>query len=346
MTLFCIKQLQIIINNAIKMRGKFMYKKKLVNYNSSLMKKNEISKLINEKINNFHHGKVALTFEENIRQLLQFEFNWRQSRIPRDFFYREIKLKGSQNSTLLMKNNSVSLKTKNGLVFNITFNDNDKSCQIINEYTNRQFDKLKDAPVELEKDICGKTLVAFPSKRIEVDGLFEVENFSFPYFNGNEASVIYKNFDNKDVQKFAYIIVEVKLSSNRLSDLIKQIHYDNFIMSKILDHQIIFFGFCIKGETTVDVKLNDMNIDLKFALIEINTDFLCGRKMTQIIDWALVKEVKNLKKDVEDLKGDMKMVKDEIRRMSNILNSLVSEKKGKDDENIKKQKNKKEKKNK
>ena len=329
------------------------------------MNKNEISKMINEKINNFHHGQVALIFEENIRQFLQLELNWRQSQIPREFFYREIKLKGSPYSTLLTKNNSASFKTKNGLVFNITFNDNDNSCQIINDFTNRQFDKLKDAPVELEKDICGKTIVVFPSKRIEMDGLFEVENFSFPYFNDNETSIIYKNFDNKDVQKFVYIIEEIKLSSNRISDLIQQIHSHNSIMNKILNHQIIYFGFCIKKEITFDVKLNDMNIDLKFALIELKNDFLFGRKMTQFIDWALVKEFKNyakntdkkfqdlqndvedLKSYVEDLKSIVKMMKNEIVKMNNILNLLVSKKKeDEDDDYIKKQKNKKGKKNK
>ena len=159
---------------------------------------------------------IAIIF---VVKLLQIEFNWSQSQIPRDFFYREIKFKNSPYSSIVWKYNDVKLSTKNGLEFYITFNEIDKSCELIQKYSNKPYYTIKNYSDEFEKEIFGKNIVFFPSKRIEIDGLYEVRNFHFPYFNDNEASLIYKNFDDKDIENFCYVFIEIKLSNKRITDL-------------------------------------------------------------------------------------------------------------------------------
>ena len=204
-------------DNIKKTKGKLIYKRKLPKGNLGLNKndifkmiKDDISKLINERINCFHKNQIAFIFEENIRKVLQIEFNWSQSQIPRDFYYREIKVKNSPYSSIIWKNNHKKISNKNGTEFYITFNEDDKSCEIFLKNSDKPYYKIKNYSYELIQEIFGKNLVFYPTKRLEIDGLFEVSKFHFPYFHDNEAKLIYKNFDDKDIENFAYIIVEIK----------------------------------------------------------------------------------------------------------------------------------------
>ncbi len=53
----------------------------MLNRNQGFINKESISKLINERINNFYNKKIAFIFKENI-QMLQIEFDWKHSQIP------------------------------------------------------------------------------------------------------------------------------------------------------------------------------------------------------------------------------------------------------------------------
>ena len=118
---------EIANGNIKKMERKSIYQEKSITSNLTLINKNDIlnmikddiSIMIDEKINNFHKNQVALTFEENIRKALQIELNWSQSQIPRDFFYREIKLRNSQKSSIIWKKNYEKISNKKGFDFYI-----------------------------------------------------------------------------------------------------------------------------------------------------------------------------------------------------------------------------------
>ena len=54
----------------------------MLNRNQGFINKESISKLINERINNFYNNKIVFIFKENTRQMLQIEFDWKHSQIP------------------------------------------------------------------------------------------------------------------------------------------------------------------------------------------------------------------------------------------------------------------------
>lgn len=325
---------EIANGNIKKMERKSIYQKNsitrtltLINKNDILnMIKDDISIMIDEKINNFHKNQVALTFEENIRKALQIELNWSQSQIPRDFFYREIKLRNSQKSSIIWKNSYAKISNKNGYEFYIKFNESDKSCEVSLQYSGLPFYTINNYSNIFIKEICGQNLVVFPSKRIEMGGIFEVRNFHFPYFNENEASVIYQNFDDEDIEEFSYIIVEIKESSKNISELIEKIKYDKSVMEKLVKKQLLFFCF-YKKDVDVDVDIRDMiPKDINLVVIQIKNGYLFGRNMLQNIDWALVNEfrtyAKNNDKKLEDIKNEVEDIKNEVEDVKNKIKDL------------------------
>ena len=171
---FGIISYKTIANSNKKMEGKPIYQRELLNSNLEIMNKNDIfnmikddiSIMIDERINKIQNSQDALTFEENIREVLQIEFNWCQSDISREFFYREIKLKNSTHISIIWKNNCGKLLIKNGFELYIRFNENDKSFGIFLQSSDIPYYKIKNSSNEFEKKIFGKNIVFFPSKRI------------------------------------------------------------------------------------------------------------------------------------------------------------------------------------
>ena len=119
------------------------------------------------------------------------------------------------------------------------------------QFSDIPYYRIENSSNEFEKEIFGKNIVFYPSKRIKMDGLFEVMNFRFPFFNDKEASVICKNFDDKDIENFEYIIVEIESSYKGINGLVEKIQKDNYVMAKILKHQFLFFGFYNKKDLLI-----------------------------------------------------------------------------------------------
>ena len=64
---------------------------------------------------------------------------------------------------------------------------------------------------------------------MEVDGIFFIKEFNKFMFKKEEVSII---FDNNNQENFDVEIVEVKLSSNKINDIILKLTADNEFFQK------------------------------------------------------------------------------------------------------------------
>ena len=311
-------------------RGPFNINLPLINKNGILnMIKDDLSIMIDERINNYHNNQDSITFGENITKALQMELNWSQSENPIDFYYREFKFKNAQNTQILWKYNYAKISI-NTFEFYIKFNENNKTFEIFLQFSDiLPYYRIENSSKEFEKEIFGKNIVFFPSKRMKINSLFEVSNFHFPCFKDDEASIIYKNFEEKDIENLAYIIMEIESGFMGINGLIEKIRKDNNLMSKILKHQILFLGFYKKTDIDADIDISDMiPVGVKFALVEMKNGYLFGRNMMQKIDWALVKEfrtyAKSNDKKLEDIKNEIGTLKNGMEGLSQNMNQILN----------------------
>ena len=99
--------------------------------------------------------------------------------------------------------------------------------------------EVKGLKKKLDKILCGKKISLLPQKKIEADGIFNINGFDSSIFNSNEITKIFSNVgDGK--KDFNRAILEVKLSRTKIYELIKQIKNDDNIFGRILKKNNLF----------------------------------------------------------------------------------------------------------
>ena len=95
----------------------------------------QFQKLVTQRIKAHENGKSGYILEENIRGLLAVKFNYKESKIPRTFFFRKI-FRNNGNSCIIKKDLACSLKLKGKTKIIFEFKEDDKSCHLINPDNN------------------------------------------------------------------------------------------------------------------------------------------------------------------------------------------------------------------
>ena len=181
----------------IKLRKELMQKKSnSKSFNSSKSRNNssrsEVSRhsrsssnISREIIRHLNTDKGTF-FEENIRNILEFYYNWKKLNINRSFFYRKLNLENDYY--ILTVNNKIKINIKNEeYYFRLK---NNKCC----EYKKRKNEKVKTIR-NIDFKIPGLFEIE-KSKDIEIDGIYKLKDTNFP--SDNEVSILYKNLEREN----------------------------------------------------------------------------------------------------------------------------------------------------
>ena len=277
-------------------------KKKINKLKRELLKPSTSIKSISSFYKRFNNADFGKIFETNIRQALIVKYGWKIKKIERQFFYREL----FHDKTLdyIIVNKSQKIKIRNEIfIFKLL-----KDQLIISKDNNTEL--KMDIPIKereiMEFPIINERIKISAQKEIEFDGIFKNKNIDFSKFS-EEVEIIYSNLEDKNINDFNYIITEIKLSANRVDDLIAQIKKDKNIMENILNKKILFVGFI--NDTKIKFNIEEKIKDIDFILFGLKSGKLTKRDMTQYIDWETIKEFNN----------KFNMIIDELKTIKNII---------------------------
>ena len=181
----------------IKLRKELMQKKSnSKSFNSSKSRNNSAyseasrhsrssSNISREIIRHINTDKGTF-FEENIRNILEFYYNWQKLNINRSFFYRKLNLENDYY--ILTVNNEIKINIKNEeYYFRLKKN---KCC----EYKKKKNGKVKSIG-NIDFEIPGLFEIE-KCKDIEIDGIYNMEDIKFP--SDSEVSILYKNIEGEN----------------------------------------------------------------------------------------------------------------------------------------------------
>ena len=192
----------------------------------------------------------------------------------------------------------------------MTIFKNDVKCQTIKDKEKKVQTKIGNYNIE----IC-------PKKKIEVDGIYEINGINFSLFQTNEFSIIYDNIaDKKD--SFELAVVEVKLSIKKMDEFVNQLQRDFFVLGKITNKKIVFIVIVNSDSLSFNYKKNVEKFKFNCLILGIKNKIVTKRKITSPIDWNLVIDMKNLKNDVNGLKNDVNELKKDVQELKEKFENL------------------------
>ena len=187
-------------------------------FSSYILNKDENNSTLSSEYYKIRNGEIGLDLEENIRNILFFDYNWKRGFINRKFNYREIIYKGQNN--VLITGREIVLKIKNK---NINFKlNNNKSLDIITPEESTEI----SGPNETFVIKYNEKIILKEINEVEIDGIFNITNFNISIFNNQEVSIIYNNVKDEKIKNFTQAVVEIKLSKNKFKDLVEQLNND------------------------------------------------------------------------------------------------------------------------
>ena len=131
----------------------------------------------------------------------------------------------------------------------------------------------------------------------------------------------YNQDDNENIfEDYQYIVLEVKLNKKRIMELLEQIKRDYQVIPKILKQKILFIGFI--NDKTIDIDISNEIEDVPFMLFGINNSILCGRNVTQYLDWKTIIDLKRIDKVEERLENVEKRLDNVEKRLDNVEKRL------------------------
>ena len=264
------------------------------NLKSDLMSNNSSSnnsmKTLSSAFNQFYNMDIGPIFKDNIRKTLTNIYGWKETNYPRNFYYRVIEYEGK--SDIFIENYAKKLHIANAKII-----IEDNFVTVINPDGKQEQIALKND--EINKFVIGgkKLAIGFRQK-IEVDGIFSEKSADISKFNKEEIELVYNNVDFKNLKKYEYIIVEIKLSQKRINDLTDQLIRDKFVFELITKKENLFLGFT-KGKD-IKFQLEDKIEGINFILLGLKNSYLGERKMDQFLDWKTIQDLDNLKKDLNN----------------------------------------------
>ncbi len=282
------------------------------------------TKIISETVHQATNEKVGKIFENNLIELLKSELKWTIGEIPRSFFYREL-LVGTKIEIVSSFKNKIIKFGDIDYEFQI-LEDESIKIQDVNE-NEREITIPKDESKTVTHSITKKKIIISVSKKIEMDGSFNISNFSLNLFNNNEIMVHYNGISN--FSSYNYAITEAKLNQKKIKEMIAQLKKDKFVTKKISDKNILFIGFISSDHLEDDISKEVEGSNL--LILGINNCHLFKREVTKYYDWEIFKEIKN---ELNEIKNEIKEMRIHFDNEFEELKSLIKGKGEKKTEDI------------
>ena len=329
-------QLHYLSNNEIKkLRTELMGKKRSLSKNSKRTFNNSNSltqKSFSEMYKQNKNTEIGDIFENNIRQTLINEFEWKSGLPKRNYFFRKIVI---GDKTIIINSGSRKIIKVNGQLFRLYFTNN-KDLKIHYGFRKRKIITISRKIKTFDLNIHNIKLQFTEIIEIEIDGFFEIPNFDIDKFNNKDIEIIFNNI-NKETQ-YQNACCEIKLSMKKIGDLVRQLKKDKDYLEIFLKNKkIIYIGFINSSyiESSYMRQLNGLN-NIDIIIFGIKNNIWMMRDMTKYIDWALISNFKILKENVKEIKVEMK---EEINKIKGEMKEEINKIEGEMKEEIKEIKN-------
>ena len=278
----------------------------------------KLRKIAAEEIRRIMNERIEKIFKENIRGCLQCEFESQKSPIERNLEVREIKIKNREGSLFVEKNKSLEFELNEKLVSFVL--SKDFSVSIIDKETHKVIQKIEDEKIETKVLEVG--VVIYKNIEMEIDGIYNLKrSFDKNMFDKKEIKIIYENIDKN--KKYDMAVMESKLNTNRIGDLIKQIKRNNIFFKKISEKNVIHLGLINGTNVNSNIVLNHKLKDIECIIFGLKNCKLCGRNMERCIDWALVSNVKKNMKDMKKIKKKMENITIKIENLTKNIENIT-----------------------
>ena len=267
-----------------------------------------------EKYFELKNKEIGLDFEDNIRNILNHYYKWNDGLYDRHFFYREIIYK--ESAKIVITGKKIQFKVnKEEIIFQLN-KDNTLDAIINGEKTlikDQESTTFKKYDIEFK---IGKL------NEVEMDGVFNIRNFSCSIFNKEEISVIYQNVDDKEMQKYENAFVEIKLNKNKFEDLINQLYNDKKLMDKMTKKNILYIGFInSKKIENISNKISEKCEKMNCVIFGIKNSIFSNKKITKAYDWTKIIEDDKKFKLIEQ---KLSLLDNKISQLDNKIDNKIS----------------------
>ena len=288
------------------------------NDNNYSYEDDDISTTITKKEKDIINVDVGIVFEDNIRKTLEYAFGWKPSKIPRNFFYREIII--NRSSYILKEAKKLLLEGNEEDYLFLLYEKYD--CEIFIKSNEKLYQKIK-AKNNAEVNLGEINVHIKPKSEIEIDGLYKVNCFDLNQFDQEEVNIIYNNCNN--IEEINFVAIEMKLNKKKIGQIISQLKKDEFILDKLINKNknILYLGIINSGSLNFDYKKMKKELkNINCIILGIKNSFFCKRKITMPIDWNLICEVDKIKNEVENIKDDVDNIKNDVDNIKNDVKNL------------------------
>ena len=256
----------------------------------------------------FRNDEISKDFEENIRQILIHDYKWKNGIIARKFGYRDIKI---NNIVKIIKTNDVVTFDIENKTIKFQLDDNNILYMTDENNNNKMFtshDEINYINNDLKINI-GKF------EDVEIDGMFQIENFNISQFDEKEVNILYKNVD--DINNFEHAALEIKYSKTNFDELVDQLERDRRVLRKFInnaDKKLIYIGIIRTknfNKRELYKYINNLK-KLNCVIIGLNNPIFNKRNIDKFIDWNMLYENENKFINLEN----------KINNLSDALNSF------------------------
>ena len=263
------------------------------NFSSASSINENISSIVKEKINT----DLGPIFEENVRGIMENHFHFKKVIFPKTNFYKIITIQGC-NSVKIIQNKGKEIKFKNYL-YQFLFNDDFSLSYRDSKNKKWQIIEKEKSAIKSNITLNGKNISVSPTKEIEIDGFYQINNFKVELFDEKEVNIIFNNINKEEEIEFQYAVLEVKLSKKKVGELALQLKKDHAFV-KLLEKQAIFLGFI--NDKSVDSKEYKKYLkDIPCVIYGVQNSIFCKRNVVHQYDWLLISEFKYFKNQFDEL---------------------------------------------
>ena len=295
-----------------KFRKRFKGIKKL---KEDLMLKNPKNDNTVSSVRQVMNESTGKILEKNIRNILENNYGFKLLKYPEKIFIKKIRVEiGNKiQDEEIFQNEEAAINIANKkyiFLFNEKFellikdSNNKTKTSILSNASN------KESKVNLD----GFNLTISPYKEMEIDGYFKMNKFKVEMFNKNEIDVIHSNINKDDEKSFNNSIIEVKLSANKVDDLISQIRKDHHLLKLKNEKDTLVIGFINSNKIKNIAHFNSLD-NKKCVIYGIKNSIFCGKEVTYHIDWDLEKRIKSLEKKVDNINNLLNDLKPKIDKI-------------------------------
>lgn len=256
----------------------------------------KMRKIAAEEIRRIMDERIEKIFEDNVRGCLEYEFEFQKSLMEKKLIVREIKIKNRESSQFVEKNKSLEIELNGKLVSFVL--SKDFSVFIMDKETGKEIQKIKDEKIKTKVFDVG--VVIYKHTKIEMNGIYNLKNgFDKNMFDKKEVKIIYEYIDKN--KNYNTAVIEIKLNTNRIGDLIKQIKMKNIYFKKISKKKVIHLGFVGGTNVNSNIDLNHKLKGIECIIFGLKNCKLCGKNMERCVDWALVSNIKNIMNSLKNM---------------------------------------------